>query len=85
MSHDRTDRSHDIPASDETTALRELHGGGDDMRGRATVAAPEPLPDDLDAPDGIESLGQASRDMADPADQRIDDLPLDAEDVKPPV
>lgn len=49
----------------------------------STVAAPEPLPGDLDAPEGVESLGQATRDMAAPADRGIDDLPLDAEDVEP--
>jgi hypothetical protein len=48
----------------------------------STVADPEPLPDDLSPPEGIESLGQFSRDAAEPADRFIEDMPLDDEDVE---
>jgi hypothetical protein len=44
----------------------------------STIANPDPVSNSNWAPEGIESLGQFSRDAADPADAFIEDLPDDA-------
>jgi hypothetical protein len=49
----------------------------------STIANPDPVPNVNWAPEGIESLGEFSRDAADAADAFIDDLPDDPDDVTP--